>query len=115
MAPNMNLPPLRAASPDYSLPGAAHETSGEKTLDPLALLAQLGVSRLHALAAETIHAETLHDPVLAVADGDRIRVAAAVGDAAVAVRGHGHADPLGRGRAVEPGVHRVVGGRGGRG
>src|SRR6202140_196057 len=111
----MNLPPPRAASPDYSLPGAAHETSGQKALDPLALLAQLGVSRLHALAAEVIHGETRHDPVLAVAGGDRIRVDDTVGDAVDAVRRHGHADPIARGRAVQPGVQMIDRGRGGRG
>src|SRR6202163_2980753 len=95
----MNLPPPRAASPDYSLPGAAHETSGQKALDPLALLAQLGVSRLHALAAEVIHGETRHDPVLAVADGDRIRVDDTVGVSWSSVRSYGHADPITHGRA----------------
>src|SRR6516225_10762130 len=108
-APNINASSVLPGAPcDYSL-------SSEQVLHPIALLAQLGMSRIEALAAELIDREARHDPVVAVAHRHRGRVDDARADAVAAIRRHPHAHPVALARAVNPGAYLVERGRGGRG
>src|SRR6266478_3675434 len=106
---------LAPAYPTIAACTSRRETSAEQRLDPFALLAQLGQGRVHALAAELVDGKTRHDAVLAAGEGDGVGVDDALGDAVAAIRRHGHADPVARGRAMKPTVHMVDRGGGGRG
>src|SRR6187399_1458330 len=46
----------------------------EQVLHAVTLFAQLGFAEIHALAAEFIHGQSLHDGVLAILRGDRVRI-----------------------------------------
>src|SRR6185312_7240318 len=84
----------------------------EERFDTLALFAQLGVSRIHALTAELVDGQALNDLIFTVLDRDRIGVNDSFLDSIAAVGRHRHADPVPAGRAMEPGMN-VVDGRGG--
>src|SRR5688572_29653338 len=88
--------------------------SSDQVPHAFALFEQLAVGRVHALAAELVDREALHDGVLSVPAGDGIRIDDALADPVAAVRGHRHADPVAIRRAERPVAH-VVDGRRGRG
>src|SRR5262245_57509874 len=81
--------------------------SSDELFHAVALLEELLVSGVHALAAEVIDRETLHDLVVAIPARDRITVDHAGGNAIAAIGGHGHADPVALGGAFHPVTHVI--------
>src|SRR5688572_4288860 len=79
----------------------------DQVLHALALLEELLVGRVHALAAELVEREALHDGVLPVLAGDGIGIDHAFGDAVAAVGRDGHAHPVAVRGSERPGAHVV--------
>src|ERR1700733_1084307 len=104
IAPIMGSPPVEYS--DSFLQQFAHA---------VALLAQLRGTQVHALAAEFIDREPLHDLVCTVAAGDRERIDQPFLDPIAAIRRDRHAGPVARRGALHPGAHMIDRGRGGGG
>src|SRR6185369_4103807 len=118
----MERPPVWAVSAfgwqeDMAIPAAAMSvaTSGfffmdyslQQVLHAITLFAQLGLAGIHALAAEIIDRQSLHNAVFAVLRRDRIRIHKAILDAVAAIRRHGHADPVAVGGALHPRMNMI--------
>src|ERR1700730_3061718 len=74
----------------------------DEVFHTLAFFQQLAMRRLHLLAAEIVDVQSLHDAVLAVLAGDRIRIDHSLRYSVTAVGSDCHADPIARGRAEHP-------------
>src|SRR6185437_10550304 len=115
VAPGCSLAANTRASHATHPPAAANKRAGRRTiarlseqcLDPVTLFAQLGIRRVHALAAELVDREALHDLVFTALDGHRVRIDHAFLDAVTAIGRHCHADPIACCSAVYPGVNVV--------
>src|SRR5581483_6378750 len=79
----------------------------EELLDAVALLVQLLQRRIHALAREVAHLESLDDLVLAALASHRVAVEHAFGDAVAAVGRDAHRHPVAFRRAHDPVAHMV--------
>src|SRR6185437_9579411 len=110
IAPNMAFSSVRSPAPQAQRPedSRARRTIARLAKEcfyALALLAQLRVGGLHALAAEFIDGQSLHDLVFAVLESHGIGVDDTLLDAVAAVGRHGHADPVASRGAVHPGMY----------